>query len=83
MVNLIIQKKKRKKKQVHNYKKFSLLRKSSGVIPLASNPGIGAWYSELCGEGCCPSCQTVWGGDGWRVFSFFFSLLPLFLWVIC
>jgi hypothetical protein len=53
MVKLII----KKKNRYSNNKKFSLLGKSSGLIPLVSNPGIGAWYSGICGEGCCPSCQ--------------------------
>jgi hypothetical protein len=39
MVKLIIQKQK-KKTRYTNIKKFSLLSKSSGLIPLASNPGI-------------------------------------------
>jgi hypothetical protein len=56
--------------------KFSLLGKSSGLIPLVYNPGIGTWYSGLWGEGCCPSSQTACGGDNWRVFF----LLSLVLW---
>jgi hypothetical protein len=60
MVKLIIQKKKeRKKTRYNNNKKFSLLGRSSGLIPLASNPGIGTSYSGLCGERCCPSCQKA------------------------
>jgi hypothetical protein len=39
MVELIIQKKKNRKS---NNKNFSLLGKSSGLTPLASNPSIGA-----------------------------------------
>jgi hypothetical protein len=40
MEKLIIQKK--KKKTRYNNRKFSLFSKSSGLIPSASNPGIGA-----------------------------------------
>jgi hypothetical protein len=76
MVKLIIQKKIQKNTKYSNDKKFSLLGKSSGVIPLVSSPGIGAWYSGLCGKGFCPSCQTAWGRDGWRIFF----LLSLVLW---
>jgi hypothetical protein len=72
MVRFIIPK---NKKQVSDNKKFSVIGKSSGVIPLASNPGIGTWYSWLCGEGCCPSCRIAWGGDGWRVFFFLFPAI--------
>jgi hypothetical protein len=70
MVKLITQK---NKNRYSNNKKFSLLGKSSGFISLVSNPSIGAWYSRLCGDRCCPSCWTAWGGDNWRVFLFFFS----------
>jgi hypothetical protein len=69
MVKLIIQKKKPTK--CSNNKNFSLLGKCSGVIPSVSNPGIGAWYSGLCGELCCLSCWIAWGGDGGIFFSFF------------
>jgi hypothetical protein len=65
MVKLIIQK-----------KTGTAIVKSSVLISLASIPGIGAWYSVLCGEGCCPSCQTDCCGDGWRVFFFSFSYSP-------
>jgi hypothetical protein len=44
MVKLIIQKKPQNR--------FSLLSKGSRLILLVSNPGIGAWYSGLCGERC-------------------------------
>jgi hypothetical protein len=48
---------------------FILLGKSSGLIPLASNLGIGIWYSGLCGGWCCPSCWTAWREeDSWRDF---------------
>jgi hypothetical protein len=50
----------KKKKRYINSKKFSVLGKNSGLIPLASNPGIGTWYSRLCGEVCHLSCQIVW-----------------------
>jgi hypothetical protein len=63
-------------KQVQQQQKVQFTGKVSGLIPLASNPGIGSWYSGLCGEGCHPSCQTTWGGDGWRVFFFSFSCFP-------
>jgi hypothetical protein len=65
MVKLIIQK---KITRYSNNKKFSLLGKSSGVILLMSNPDVGAWYSGLCGQECCLSCQKAWGGDSWRIF---------------
>jgi hypothetical protein len=51
MEKLIIQKK--PKSRYNNNKKFSMLSKSSGLISLASNPGISARYSGPCGEGCC------------------------------
>jgi hypothetical protein len=38
----------RKQTRYNKNKKFTLLSKSSELIPLASNPGIGAWYSGLC-----------------------------------
>jgi hypothetical protein len=39
---------------------------------LGSSHVIGAWYSGLCGEGCCSSCLTAWGrGDDWRFFLHF------------
>jgi hypothetical protein len=57
MVKLTTQEKKNR----YSNKKFSLLGKSSGLIPLVSNPGIGAWCAGLCGEGCCPPCWTAWG----------------------
>jgi hypothetical protein len=63
-VNNTNNKKFKKKNRYSNNKKFSLLGKSSGLIPLVSNPGIGAWYSGLCRVGCFPSCQTAWGGEG-------------------
>jgi hypothetical protein len=51
-----------------------LFHKSSGLTPLLSNRGIGAyawgflgalissqgWHSGLCGEGYCPFCWTAW-----------------------
>jgi hypothetical protein len=64
----------------NNNKKFSLLGKSSGLSPLASNPDIGTWYSGLCGEGCCPSCKKAWWGDtAEEVFLFLFSTFLDFL----
>jgi hypothetical protein len=42
---------KEKKNRYNNNKKFSLPGKSSGLIPLVFNPGIGVWYTGLCGEG--------------------------------
>jgi hypothetical protein len=59
MVKLRILKKKRKR--YNNNKKFSLLSKSPGLIPLASNPSIGAWHSVLYEEGCYS--WTASGGD--------------------
>jgi hypothetical protein len=59
-----------------NNRKFSLVGKSSGVIPSATNPGICAWYFGLCGEGCYPSYWTAWSGDDWWVFFFFFLHFP-------
>jgi hypothetical protein len=75
---------KKKKNRYNENKKFSLLGKSSGLIPLVSNLAIGAWSSGLCGEGCCPFCQTAWGRDNWRFFFFisFFFLLSFVLWAI-
>jgi hypothetical protein len=71
IVKLIIQKRKEKTRYSKN-KKFSLFCKSSGLILLLSNPGIGTWYFGLCGEGYSPFRKTAWGGDGWWVFSFLF-----------
>jgi hypothetical protein len=59
MVKLIILKKKPKQNRYNNNKHFSLLGKSCGLTPFASNPGIGAWYSGLCEEGCCPFCWAA------------------------
>jgi hypothetical protein len=48
MVKLVIQRKrKRKNTRYSNNKKFNLLGKSPGVIPLVSNLGVCAWYSGL------------------------------------
>jgi hypothetical protein len=71
----------------NNNKKHSQFGKSSVLIPLAFNPGIGAydwrffdapaysqvWYSRLCGQGCCPLVGQLGGklGEG------FFFLLSL------
>jgi hypothetical protein len=68
MVKLTTQEKKNR----YSNKKFSLLGKSSGLIPLVSNPGIGAWYSGLCWGGCCPFLldRLVWE-DGWSFFPCF------------
>jgi hypothetical protein len=65
-----------KKSRYTNNKKFSLLGKSFGVISLASNTGISAWYSELCGEGCWPSFQTAWSRQ-LKGFFFFFTIFGL------
>jgi hypothetical protein len=79
VLKLIIPKNKTKQKQKHrnsNNKKFTLLGKSSGLILLVSNAGIVAWYSGLCGEGYCPFCQIIWGGDDWKRFFFYFFYFP-------
>jgi hypothetical protein len=55
MENLILHEKNR----YNNNKIYSPLGKISGLIAVASSPDIGAWYSGLCGEGCCPSGQTA------------------------
>jgi hypothetical protein len=55
MEKLILQEKNR-----YNNKIYSLLGKISGLIAVASSPDIGAWYSGLCREGCCPSGHTAW-----------------------
>jgi hypothetical protein len=61
IVKLIILKKQGRLRKKSSYnEKFSQFGKNSGLIPLASSSGIGAWYSGLCGEGCCPS---AWLGD--------------------
>jgi hypothetical protein len=60
-----------KKNQLQQKQNFNLMGNSPGLIHLASNPGIGAWYSGLCGERCCPSCWMACGGDDWRVFFHF------------
>jgi hypothetical protein len=74
MVKLIIQE---EKKQIQQQQKVqSSLSKCPGLICLASNPGIGAWYSVLCGERCCPSCQTA-GVETARGFYSFFPLIFL------
>jgi hypothetical protein len=65
---------------MYNNKKYNLLGKNFGVIPLVSNPGIGAWYSGLCGEGCCPSCWTTWGGDSWGGVAFSLFVFFCFPW---
>jgi hypothetical protein len=44
---------------VQQQQMFNLLGKSTGLIPLTSILGIGAWYSGICGEKCFPSCQTA------------------------
>jgi hypothetical protein len=77
MVKLIIQKNKHK---YSKNQKFSLLSKRPGVIPLASNPGIGAWCSGLCGEEYFPSCQTARDVDSWRRF---FSFSAFFGFMVC
>jgi hypothetical protein len=83
VVKFIIQKKKKQEKTPGTAitKVSSLLGKHSGVIPLASNHGIGTWYSGLCEERCCPTCWTAWGGDGKRVCFFFSAFLGL--WALC
>jgi hypothetical protein len=55
---------------------FSLLSKSSELIPLVSSPGIGTWFSGLCGEQCCNLLRWRW----MEVFSF--CMLSLGLCVI-
>jgi hypothetical protein len=56
---------------------------SSGLIPLTSNPGAGAfdrdflsvsvpshcWFAGPCGDGCCPSLLDSFGGESARVFE--------------
>jgi hypothetical protein len=63
-------KKKPKKPRYSNNKKFSLLDKSSGLIPLVSNPGIGAWYSGLC-----VGRVLFLLLDRWKDFFFFSTIL--------
>jgi hypothetical protein len=84
VVKFIIQK--TKIKQVQQQQKVQSAQYHSGLIPFASNSGIGTWYSGLCGEGCCPSCWMTWGGHNWRAFfflSFLFFLLFLVFWAFC
>jgi hypothetical protein len=59
------------KNRYSNNKKFSLLNESSGLIPLASNPGIGAWYSRICGEGSAPLVRHLGVEMAGRFFLFF------------
>jgi nitrate reductase NapE component len=46
-----------------NNKKFSLLCKSSGLIPLLSNPGIGGYsIMVFVGKGAAPLVRQIGGG---------------------
>jgi hypothetical protein len=69
MVKLIIQ----KKNCCSNNKMFSLLGKSSGLIPLVSN-SFGVL--DFVGKGCCLSCQMA---RGFFFFSTFFGLIGYLL----
>jgi hypothetical protein len=83
IVKLKILNKKREKQS--QYQKSSQFSESSGLIPLVSNPDIGAydcwflgvpvssqgWYSGLYKKGCCSFCQTPWCGE---LTGFFFLL---------
>jgi hypothetical protein len=73
MVKLIIQ-----EKNIYSTKKeFSLLGKSSGLIPLASSPGIGPLCSGLCGEECCPLARQLGVEMAGGFFSFFCLPWPM------
>jgi hypothetical protein len=64
-------------------KKFNLLIKNSGVIPLVFIPGIGVWYSGLCGGRVLPLFSDSLGWRQLEGFFFYFFLLSLVLWAIC
>jgi hypothetical protein len=55
MERLILQ-----EKRYNNNKMYKVLGKISGLIAVASSLYIGAWYSGLRGEWCCPSGQRAW-----------------------
>jgi hypothetical protein len=62
-----------KEKKPKNNKNYSQFSKSSGLIPLTSNPGTGTydcwmfgspissqgWYSGVCGDGSAPLGEGV------------------------
>jgi hypothetical protein len=77
VVKFIIQKKKKQEKTPGTAitKVSSLLGKHSGVIPLASNHGIGTWYSGLYGK----SAALLWDSLRWRQLEGFFYFFPTFL----
>jgi hypothetical protein len=82
VVNLIIQIKGNKNTRYNN-EKFSLLSKSSGLIPLASNLVLALAILGFMGKHPAPLAgQLGLEMAGW-IFSFFFPLLSLFLWGFC